>query len=93
MNMISVGAKRGTPVNDRMLTTRKVSKRGTINIAKPIAGADSRGNPREGSAAISINFITKTEFNRPISKESCIAHKNLCGRKIIDKECNQATRK
>src|SRR4029077_1808681 len=57
-------------------------KSGTINIAKPIAGADSRGNPSEGSAAISINFITKTEFNRPISKEPVSPIKIFAGEKL-----------
>ena len=65
-----------------MLTTRKVSKRGTTNIAKPIAGADWRGNPRDGSEATVINFITKTEFKRPISKEPVSPIKIFAGEKL-----------
>src|SRR5580693_4964537 len=65
-----------------MLTTRNVSKSGTIKIAKPIAGADSRGNPREGSAATVINFITKTEFKRPMSKEPVSPIKIFAGEKL-----------
>ena len=41
----------------RTLTTRSVSKRGTISIAKPIAGADCKGKPMDGSAATAINFM------------------------------------
>ena len=66
----------------RMVTTRNVSKRGTIKIAKPIAGADSKGKPRDGSAATAINFITKTEFKRPISNDPVSPIKIFAGEKL-----------
>ena len=47
-----------------------------------MAGADSRGNPRDGSAATAINLITKTEFKRPISKEPVSPIKIFAGEKL-----------
>ena len=67
VNVISIWTKRRFRI--LWLTTRSVSKRGTNKIAKPIAGADSKGITAAGLDAVFINLITKIELISPIRSE------------------------